>query len=273
MELDVPFVQQQTNTCGPASLAMLLQWNGRQATAEELVREVFAPERSGTLQLSLVAAARERGLLAYPIAGREQLLAELGAGHPVIVLQQLARFGKPRWHYAVATGHTSGGEWIRLHSGTHPSVWQRAWRFSRSWARADAWGLLVLPPHELPATATEKAFLRAAVGLERAGRNRAAEGAYRAAAQRWPGSLGAWLGLGNVAHARGDYAAAASAFREAAERHPEAPAVWNNLADAESRLGHHALALDAARRAVSLGEDPVFERTLREVEDRASTRP
>jgi tetratricopeptide (TPR) repeat protein len=258
VELDVPFVPQQTDTCGPASLAMLLRWNGRHATAEELVPEVFAPERSGTLQLSLVAAA---------------LLAELGAGHPVIVLQQLARFGKPRWHYAVATGHTSGGAWILLHSGTRSSVWQRGSRFSRSWARADAWGLLVLPPDELPATATEKAFLRAAVGLERAGRNMAAEGAYRAAAQRWPGSLGAWLGLGNVAHARGDYAAAASAFREAAERHPEAPAVWNNLADAESRLGHHALALDAARRAVSLGEDPVFERTLREVEDRAPTRP
>jgi hypothetical protein len=72
-------------------------------------------------------------------------------------------------------------------------------------ARGDHWGLLVLPPQELPVAADEVAVLRAATGLEQPSRFQAAATAYATIAERSPDSLEAWIGLGNSAYAAGDW--------------------------------------------------------------------
>ena len=64
-------------------------------TPEELVPQVYLPERKGSLQVEMLAAARRHGLVSYQLAPRfEDLLRELAAGNPVIVLQNL---GVGRW--------------------------------------------------------------------------------------------------------------------------------------------------------------------------------
>ena len=139
--------------------------------------------------------------------------------------------------------------------------------FERTWARADHWGLVVLPPDELPASADEMAVLRAATALEQAGRTREAATAYAAIAERWPASLEAWIGLGNAAYAAGDLEEAENAFRTATERHPEAGAAWNNLAHVLGEKGRRREAIAAAERAVRLGgpNAATYRATLREV--------
>jgi tetratricopeptide (TPR) repeat protein len=125
---------------------------------------------------------------------------------------------------------------------------------------------VVLPPDRLPARAGEARWL-AASGLERAGHGANAETAYRAALGRWPGSPGAWLGLGNVALAAGRLADASPASRRAAALDPSSAPAWNKLAHTLHRLGRRSEALVAAERAVSLGGPHLqtAQRTLEEI--------
>ncbi|HEX5795276.1 MAG TPA: tetratricopeptide repeat protein, partial [Geminicoccaceae bacterium] len=139
--------------------------------------------------------------------------------------------------------------------------------FERTWARGDRWGLLVLPPGDLPVAADEITLLRATMGLEQAARHPEAAAAYAAIAARWPDSLEAWIGLGNAAHAAGDLDRSESAFRTATERHPDAAAAWNNLAHVLGQQGRRTEAIAAAQQAVRLGGPaaPTYRATLREV--------
>ena len=108
----------------------------------------------------------------------------------------------------------------------------------------------------------------AAVGRERAGRSGQAARAYGAATTRWPGSLGAWIGLGNSRYAEGELVAAERAFRRATELQPDAAIAWNNLALVLSERGRKDEALAAALRAVEIGGPQAenFEDTLRGVQ-------
>jgi hypothetical protein len=272
---DVPFYPQEDNYCGPAALAMALGWSGLPVTQDEVAAQVYTPEREGTLRSDIVAAARRHGRLAVPVEQLADLMAELAAGHPVVVFQNLGLGWFPVWHYAVAVGYDRGAGDLVLRSGPEPRRTTPLATFERTWARGDYWGLVVLPPDELPAAADEVSVFRAASGLEQAGKLPEAAAAYRAIAARWPDSVEPWIGLGNVAYATGDLGAAERAFRTATERHPEAAAAWNNLADVLGQLGRRAEAIAAAERAVSLGGPDLatYKATLKEVAAAASPDP
>jgi hypothetical protein len=263
----VPFFPQEEAYCGPAALATALTWSGLPVTQDEIAAQVYTPERAGTLRSDIVAAARRHGRLAVPVERLADLMAELAAGHPVMVFQTHGLGWFPVWHYAVAVGYDLIAGELVLRSGLKRRRVTPLATFERTWARGDYWGLVVLPPDELPAAADEVSVTRAAMGLEQAGRLAEAAAAYGAIARRWPASLEPWIGLGNAAYAAGDLAAAERAFRTAAERHPDAAAAWNNLAHVLGQQGQRAEAIAAAERAVSLGGPNVttYRATLREV--------
>lgn len=235
--ISVPFEEADTAECGPASLAMLLRWSNVDTGVAALAPEVIATERGGALRLSLIASARRHGRLAYPIAGADELLRELQAGHPVLVMQNLGLAWLPYWHYAVAIGYDRSREIVVLHTGRDRAREVAFSTFDRTWERAERWGLLVLPPSQLPETATELRLLDAAVGLERAGQSAAAVAAYTAVLRHWPRSLGAWIGLGNARFAGGDLAAAEQAFGRALELYPDSAAARINLAHVRASRG------------------------------------
>ena len=263
----VPFFPQEEYYCGPASLAMVLGWSGLPVTQDEVAAQVYTPGREGTLRSDVVAAARRKGRLAVPVDRLASLAAELAAGHPVVVFQNLGLGWFPVWHYAVAIGYDLDAGDLILRSGPDPRRVMPLGTFERTWARGDHWALVVLPPGDLPASADEVTVLRAATGLEQAGKPREAAAAYAAIAARWPDSLEAWIGLGNAAYGAGDLDAAEKAFRTAVGRHPDAAAAWNNLAHILGEQGRRAEAVAAARRAVRLGgaNAATYRATLREV--------
>ena len=121
MEIEsVPFFAQEKYQCGPAALAMVLNSAGVKITPEELVDQVYIPSRKGSLQVEMLAATRRNGLLAYELAPQLQdLLLEISAGHPVIVLENYSYGLWPVWHYAVAIGYDLKKEEIIRRSGTH----------------------------------------------------------------------------------------------------------------------------------------------------------
>lgn len=180
----IPFFAQEELQCGPASLAMVLAWSGLAITPGELVEQVYTEKRQGSLQLSIVAAARHHGRLAVRIESVRELAAELAAGHPVLVLQNLGLSWYPVWHYAVAIGYDTESFEIVLHTGTRPARAVPLPVFERTWARSSYWGLVVTAPNRLPALDDEARLRAAIVGLERAGRAAEAAEASAALAER-----------------------------------------------------------------------------------------
>ena len=265
--VDVPFYPQKKYYCGPAALAMVLTWSGNAVTQDELVPQVYTPARQGTLRNDMLATARRRGRLAVQVSDVRSLLAEIAAGNPVIVFQNLALAWFPQWHYAVAYGYDLRKREIVLHSGTEARRVTDLYTFERTWARGDYWGLVVLPPNRLPATAEERSVLEAAAGLERTGRLREAASSYSVILSRWRESFPAWMGLGNTLHAQKEFSGAADAFREAIRRRPNAPAAWNNLAYALAAQGQRDEAHRAAEEALRLAPEgaQTYRDTLQDI--------
>ncbi len=250
---DVPFFAQVKYQCGPASLAMALAESGVAVRPEQLVEQVYLPAKQGSLQIGMISGARRHGRLAYPIATLDDLLREVAAGHPVIVLQRLGMLLNQRWHYAVVIGYDLDRDELILHSGTKLRETMSLTAFSRSWAPGGRWALLVLPPSELPVTGRERVFLSSVLGLERTKQWSSAVDGYRTALTQWPNSRGALMGLGNNHYALGDLDSAERAFHQATRVHPNFAPAFNNLAHVLAEADRRDEAIIAAERAVALG--------------------
>jgi hypothetical protein len=268
----VPFYPQEEQYCGPAALATVLGWSGLPASQDALATAVYTPGREGTLGHDLIGAARRHGHLAVPVTELPGLLAEVAAGHPVLVLQNLGLDWYPQWHYAVVVGYDLTAGELVLRSGREREHVVSLDTFARTWARAHHWAIVVLPPDTLAASAGEEALVLAAAGLERAGRAGEAALAYEAILDRWSGSLEALVGRGNARYGLGDLAGAEAAYRAALERQPGTAVVWNNLADVLAAQGRRDEALLAAERAVTLGgrHADTYRQTLEQIRGEAT---
>ena len=154
---------------------------------QELVPQVYLPAREGSLQVEMTAAARQYGMLAYPLKPElADLLMEVAAGNPVLVLQNLSFNWLPQWHYAVVVGYDLVNSEVVLRSGTTRRWITSLAAFERTWSRANYWALVVLPPDQIPSTAVPLRYLNAALELEQTSKQEAAYRAYEAAARRWP---------------------------------------------------------------------------------------
>ncbi|HKI51919.1 MAG TPA: PA2778 family cysteine peptidase [Geothermobacteraceae bacterium] len=268
----VPFYPQEDLQCGPAALAMVLQWSGVDVVPADLTGEVFSPGLEGSLQSALVGSARRHARVAYPLSGSRDLLTEIAAGHPVLVLLNLGLSWYPKWHYAVVTGYDQTSGELFLHSGRIANESLSTRVFTNVWKRSANWGLLVLPPGQLPASGRELPWLTAVAGLENVGEWQAATDGYAAALERWEESFPAWMGLGVSNYHLGRLDAAAAAFDRATRIKPDNGMAFNNLAQVLAERGRRREALAAAQRAVALGGPllETFRQTYEEIETQRS---
>jgi hypothetical protein len=245
----VPFYPQEEYQCGPAALAMAMTYGGRRTLPASLVDEVWLPSRNGSLQLEMLATPRRHGLVSYRIEPRyADLLREVAAGNPVVVLQDVGPLFT-QWHYAVVNGFDYDTGTILLRSGLRDRQEMSFTAFERSWMAGDYWAMVVTPPDRVPASATEKRWLEALLGLARGGNLDATVRGYRAALQRWPESLPAAVGLANHLHARGSLQEAADVLKAALKKSPQSVILLNNLAQTLSDQGRNTEALAVIRQA------------------------
>lgn len=263
----VPFYPQKAYQCGPAALAMALSWTNLPISPEDLSDEVFTPSRKGSLQSSMITAARRHGRIAYVFNGLDGLFSEVVAGHPVIVLQNLGFSWYPVWHYAVVVGYDRPKKVVVLRSGSLARKEMPFRSFKNTWARSNYWGLLVLPPDEMPVTVDKDLFLAAVLGLEKARRFRPAIDGYGTALKRWPESVSALTGIGNCYYALRELKKAEAAFKETIRLNPKAGSGYNNLAVILFEQGRKPEAIKAAEKAVSLGGTlgSEYQKTLEEI--------
>lgn len=249
---ETPFFPQEDYQCGPAALATTLSDSGVAVTPDELVARLYIPDRRGSLQVELLAAARAAGRVAYVIdAELGAVLAELDAGRPVLVLQNLGLGFAPAWHYAVVVGYDTAAGRLLLRSGGTQRKVVSATRFRRTWADGGNWAMVVLAPGELPTAPDETRYLEAAAAMETAGQPQATVAAFTAAVENWPDSPTALFGLASAYYSTGDLSAAGDIYRLALERVPDDPAILNNLAQVLLEREECAEARDTIDRAVA----------------------
>ncbi len=251
----VPFFPQQDYQCGPAALATALAFSGSDITdAQALVSEVYLPARQGSLQPEMLAAARRHGRIAYRLAPRlDDVLREIDAGRPVVVLQNLGLDWLSQWHYAVAVAYDLQEEELILRSGTERRHRVSLAAFERTWRRGERWAFVLLRPGEVPATAEQTAYVEALAAFEQVNDGAAVTRAWQAGAKQWPRGRLVHLGLANHLLGQARHREAADVLQQLLEHHPEDPDVHNNLAHALLGAGALRRAHRHAERAVRLG--------------------
>jgi tetratricopeptide (TPR) repeat protein len=266
--ISVPYFAQKDHQCGPAALAMVLDAAGDTVTPQDLVGSVFIPAREGSLPPEMLAAARRRPRLAAQLDPRiDAVLAEVAAGTPVVVLQNLSLPAFPIWHYSVVVGYDLDRKDIILQSGGQRATAIALRTFERTWARSNHWAMVVLPPDRLPVSQQPMQLFAAAASLERSD-SAAALPVYRSITQHFPDFEQAWIGLGNAAYAQGDLHKSAAGFSKAIELNPQSADAWNNLASALAALGRPCEAARAARRAIQIGgpRAGLYQQTAAEID-------
>jgi len=268
---EVAYFPQDENQCGPATLAMVFHSAGLNIAPEQLRDSLYIPDKQGSLQLEMLVATRRNGLLAYLLQPQLQdVLTEISAGNPVVVLQNLGLSWHPVWHYAVAIGYDLNTEEIILRSGPTQRLLMPFTTFEHTWARSKYWAMVVLPPARIPQTAKPENYIQSIAALQHSSPSTDVAPAYSAAMLRWPDSLLAKIAAGNHAYKRGDLKLAEQIFLTASQVHPDSAAAFNNLAQALSDQGKHDAALLAIHRALEIGGplQQVMRFTLAEIEQK-----
>ena len=231
---------------------MMLGHLGKQVPVAELSSQSFTPGKKGSLQSDVISSVRRQGFIPAPVDTFENLLLELNAGNPVLVLQNLGFSWAPRWHYAVAVGYDLEESEIILHTGSDSYKRLGLFTFEKTWKRSENWGLLILRPGQLPVTVSEVELLKSTAHFEKMSFWKEAQASYESILKKWPGSLGALIGLGNVYSNKKDFKAACKFLQTATELHPESPEAWHNYSLALSANKKPKEARLAAGKAVSL---------------------
>lgn len=213
---------------------------------------VFTPNKEGSFQSDMVSAVRREKLLPLRIKDFGSLLMELDSGNPVLILQNLGLNWIPRWHYAVVIGYDLNKSQMILHSGTKAYSRMSVFTFQKTWDRSDNWGLLIVKPGTVPKSVSELDLVSEIAHLEEQKFYEEARVGYESVLVKFPKSLGALLGLGNVYFARKNFTLSASYLKHATIHHPDSAEAWHNLAIAWESSGNLVRAKEAARKAVSV---------------------
>ncbi|TDY03974.1 PA2778 family cysteine peptidase [Thiohalophilus thiocyanatoxydans] len=268
---EVPFHPQEAYQCGPASLAMLANWQAVNITPQALTPKLYIPGKKGSLQIELLSNTRRLGLIPYLLKPElDDLLREVEAGNPVLVFQNLALDWYPRWHYAVLIGYDLNADEVILRSGVNRRRINTLAQFERTWQRADRWAMLALKPGQLPTTVEYWRYLRALSAMEQVNRHAEAAAGYRAGLQQWPDDARLLMGLGNSQYAQGNTSAAMATWQQLLDAQPDYAPAHNNLAHLYLEAGNIPRAEHHARRAIALGDEHLeaYRQTLEEVHQR-----
>jgi len=265
--VDTPFFPQEKYQCGPAALATVLNIYDPTIQPEELTDKVYIPEKKGSVAIEMIAVTRSYEQLAYPLdRNLENLLQEVEAGNPVLVMQNLGFNWQPQWHYAVVVGYDLDNRNITLRSGTEKRHTLPLKTFERTWRRANYWALVVMPPTQIPVTAQLPRYIKAAQDLENTEHVNSAEQAYQTAIKRWPDNSLPWLALGNLYYTQNKFSASEQTFRQALQQHLNSPELWNNLSYALLKQDCKEQAKNAAQCAIQQQPDNTdYQHSLSEI--------
>ena len=151
--LDVPFVRQQKNGCGAASIAMVTQYWQRQqgkppsVDPDEIQRALYSHRAHGIYASDMERYLQQQGFRTLAFVGTWKDLKEhLEKGRPLIVALNL---GHSDLHYVVVAGMDWGqGVVLKNDPSERKLLKEDRSRFEKEWKAAGNWTLLAVPQQE-----------------------------------------------------------------------------------------------------------------------------
>lgn len=156
--IDVPFVRQQKDGCGAASIAMVMQyWQQHQglpanpnAAYDRIQVKLYAPRAHGIYASAMERYFRQNGYRTFAFAGKwSDMERELQSGRPLIAaLKPVA--GSSELHYVVVVGIDEPDRLILVNDPEQRKLLKEDQTvFARDWKATGNWTLLAVP--EAPA--------------------------------------------------------------------------------------------------------------------------
>jgi ABC-type bacteriocin/lantibiotic exporter with double-glycine peptidase domain len=151
--LDVPFVRQEKNGCGAASIAMVIQyWQRQQGSQgrslsddpEQIQRALYSPSAQGIYASGMKRYFGQHGFKTFAFAGDWTSLEEhLEKGRPLIVALKSGHSGL---HYVVVVGLDRQPDVVLKNDPAERKLLkQDRPNFEKEWKAAGNWTLLAVP--------------------------------------------------------------------------------------------------------------------------------
>jgi ABC-type bacteriocin/lantibiotic exporter with double-glycine peptidase domain len=157
--LDVPFVKQEKEGCGAASIAMVMEYwlqeRGKTpaeaeiaADAPEIQRVLYSKAGHGIYASDLEGYFQQKGFRTFAFRGQLADLKEhLEKGRPLIVA--LKPSDRSALHYVVVAGLDWGSKLVVVNDPAQRKLLKEGQAaFEREWSAAERWTLLALPQPE-----------------------------------------------------------------------------------------------------------------------------
>jgi ABC-type bacteriocin/lantibiotic exporter with double-glycine peptidase domain len=152
--LDVPFIKQEKEGCGAASIAMVMQyWRKQQARpvdasadAVEIQRELYSSKDHGIRASDMENYFQQHGFQTFTFAGTwDDLRQHLAKGRPLIAALKPAAL-ETSMHYVVVVGVDPEQNVVLLNDAAQRKLLkQERASFEKQWSAVGRWTLLALP--------------------------------------------------------------------------------------------------------------------------------
>ena len=146
--VDVPFVRQEKNGCGAASIAMLLRyWSHENADPHQIYEALYSGDAHGIRGAEVERFLREKGFRTFVFQGAwADIEPHLAKGRPLMVCLNEGRAG-PR-HYVVVAGIDPARNLVLINDPARRKLLKiERGVFEKDWSAAERWTLLALPQH------------------------------------------------------------------------------------------------------------------------------
>jgi ABC-type bacteriocin/lantibiotic exporter with double-glycine peptidase domain len=152
--LDVPFIKQEKDGCGAATIAMVMQYwlkqqgkpVGASADAPAIQQELFSAKDHGIRASDMERYFRQHGFRTFVFKGKwDDLRQHLDKGRPLIAALKPSAL-ESSLHYVVVVGIDPEQDLVLLNDAAQRKLLkvERA-RFENQWRAVGSWTLLALP--------------------------------------------------------------------------------------------------------------------------------
>lgn len=152
--LDVPFIKQEKDGCGPASIAMVMQYWLKQkarpvdASADvSVIQHTLAAEKGhGTRASAMEQYFQQHGFQTFAFAGKwDDLKQHLDKGRPLIVALKPSALERSL-HYVVVVGLDPEQDIVLVNDAAQRKLLkEERTSFESQWSAVGRWTLLALP--------------------------------------------------------------------------------------------------------------------------------
>jgi ABC-type bacteriocin/lantibiotic exporter with double-glycine peptidase domain len=151
--LDVPFIKQEKEGCGAASIAMVMQYWQKQMGREDsgpdaaaIQRELYSPRAHGIHASDMERYFQQNGFQTFTFAGTwDDLRRHVEKGRPLIAALKPAP-GENALHYVVVVGVDPNESVVLLNDAAQRKLLKEdRGRFEKEWSAVKHWTLLAVP--------------------------------------------------------------------------------------------------------------------------------